>query len=154
MYLIIRDFRTYITKLDKFELKDEVYEIKLKNIIINPEPNEHLIPLNLFSFEYPKTRYVFSFKSDYVDVSVLPAKYFDISRVINNRRSKTLSLESIKEIDIKRKMIKELNDFNIKYPEFVILYNLNDFESINKAIELKTKFEKIVDEIWNFNKIQ
>ena len=51
-------------------------------------------------------------------------------------------------------MIKELNEFNIKYPEFVILYNLNDFDSINKAIELKTRFEKIVNEIWNFNKIQ
>lgn len=154
MYLIIRDFKTYITQSKQFDLNDEVYEITLKDIIINPKPNEHLIPLKLFNFENPKTQYTFAFKSDFIDVSVLPAKYFDVIHIINGRRSKTLSLESIKELDIKRKLIKELNDFNAKYPNFVLLYNLNDFNSINKAIEIKSKFEGIINEIENFNKIQ
>lgn len=162
MYLIIHNYKTYITLSRQFDLNDEVYEITLKDTIINPEPNEQLIPLKLFTFECLKTEYTFSFKSDFVNISILPSKYFDVVHVINgrsfttyvNRRSKTLSLELIKELDIKRNLIKEINDFNAKYPNFVLLYNLNDFNSINKAIELKTKFEEIVDEINNFNKIQ
>ena len=154
MYLIIHDFKTYITQSKQFDLNDEVYEITLKDIIMTPEPNEHLIPLKLFNFENPKTQYTFAFKSDFIDASALPAKYFDVAHIMNGRRSKTLSLESIKELDIKRKLVKELNDFNAKYPNFVLLYNLNDFNSINKAIELKSKFEGIVNEIENFNKIQ
>ena len=154
MYLIIRDFKTYITQSKQFDLNDEVYEITLKDITITPEPNEQLIPLKLFNFENPKTQYTFAFKSDFIDASILPAKYFDVVHIINGRRSKTLSLESIKELDIKRKLVKELNDFNAKYPNYVLLYNLNDFNSINKAIELKLKFEGIINEIENFNKIQ
>ena len=154
IYLIIRDFRTYLTSSKQFDLNDEVYEIKLKDIGIHPEPNEHLVPLKLFNFEYTKTKYTFSFNSDLVDVSLLPQKYFDVLRITNNRRSKTLSLESIKELDVKRKLVKELTNFNIKYPQYVLLYNSNDINSINKAIELKTKFENIIIEIENFNKIQ
>ena len=154
MYLIIRDFRTYLTESKQFDMNDEVYEISLKNVNINPEPNEHLIPVRLFTFECPKTKYKFGFNSDLVNVSILPSKYFDVLRITNGRRSKTLSLESIKELDVKRKMIKEINDFNAKYPQFVLLYDLNDFESINKAVELKNRFESVVNEIENFNKIQ
>jgi hypothetical protein len=154
IYLIIRDFKTYLTTTKQFDLNDEVYEIKLKDINIYPEPNEYSVPLKLFKFEYVKTGYTFSFNSDLVDVSLLPTKYFDILRITNSRRSKTLSLESIKELDIKRKLVKELTNFNIKYPQYILLYNSNDINSINKAIELKNKFEEIIIEIENFNKIQ
>ena len=154
MYLIIRDSKTYLTSTKQFDLNDEVYDIQSKDIIINPKINEHLVPIKLFTFEYSKTGYTFSFKSDLVNVSLLPSKYFDITRIVNERRSKTLSLESIKELDIKHKLVKEIDEFNNKYPQFVILYNLSDFESINKAVNLKTRFENIVNEINNFNKIQ
>lgn len=158
MYLIIRNFKTYLTTLKQFDINDEIYEIKLRNendLKIIPTPNEQLVPMKLFKFEYIKNKYVFMFDSDFVNISLLPQKYFETTKINlqQNRRSRTLSIEAIKEIDTKRKLVKELTDFNIKYPQFVILYNSNDIDSLNNAILLKNRFEQIVSEIYNFNKI-
>jgi len=157
MYLIIRNFKTYLTTLKQFDINDEIYEIKLRNendLKIIPTPNERLVPMRLFKFEY-KNYYVFTFDCDFVNISLLPQKYFEIIKINlqQNRRSRTLSIEAIKEIDAKRKLVKELTDFNIKYPQFAILYNSNDIEALNNATLLKNRFEQIIDEIYNFNKI-
>jgi len=157
MYLINKYNKSYLTTLKQFDLNDDVYEIKLKfdDMKVIPEVDEKLVPLKLFEFKYKSE--LITFKTDYVSISELSSKYFNIIKINNSRRSKTLSPSSINEINISTKLINIINDFNAKNTNISISvkYNGNNINinSLKEAVKLVNEYNNIINKINNFNSI-
>lgn len=158
MYLINKCNKSYLTLSKQFDLNDDVYEIKLKfdDMTIIPEVNEKLIPLQLFEFKY-KSKLI-TFKTDYVSIFEFSTKYFNVIKINNSRRSKTLSPSSINEINISTKLINIINEFNAKNTNISISIKYNDtsinINSLKEAVKLVNEYNNVINKINNFNAIK